>query len=76
MRKVSYITSLERDELIDNAIMNGEILLAESNLIDGNFLTFCAINEIPTPEPTKMELLKTELDSTREAVNFLLMNSF
>ena len=74
MRKVSYITSLERDELIDNAIMNGEILLAESNLIDGNFLTFCAINEIPTPEPTELELLQADLDSTKEVLNFVLMN--
>ena len=28
------------------------------------------------PEPTEVELLKAELDSTREAVNFLLMNTF
>ena len=28
------------------------------------------------PEPTEVELLKAELDSTREAVNFFLMNTF
>jgi len=49
------------------------VLDAQENLID---ITPTERPPEPTPEPTEVELLKAELDSTKEAVNFLLMNSF
>ena len=46
MRKVQYSDENERQFIIQAAIANGEILTEESNLIDGNFLTFCTKDEV------------------------------
>jgi len=44
--------------------------------VEGEIVSFEYIERPPepTPEPTELELLQTELESTKEAVNFLLMN--
>ena len=75
MRKVQYFTEQEKQGFIEEATANGEILIEEANLLDGEFLTFGTVGDIPpTPEPTKLELLQADLDATKETLNFVLMN--
>jgi len=77
MRNAQYYTVIERSSLIDKALENGEILIGESNLIEGNFLTFCTPNEcVPqeSPEPTELELLKEKYAILQGAVDFIVMN--
>ena len=60
MRKVQYFTDEEKQALIDNAVFINETLTEEANLTNGNFLTFCILDEIPTaviPMPTAEERL-------------------
>ena len=63
MRKIEYFNEQEKQILVIETMANGEILTEETNLIEGNFLTFCALEEIPPiiiPEPTELELLQED----------------
>jgi hypothetical protein len=79
--KFQYSTETEKDEIINS---NTHLHLCEQqNLFEGNFLVF---SELPLPivpyysnvefEKLKSEntLLKSQLQSTQEAVDFLIMN--
>ena len=83
MLKKIYTTDPERIVIINDMAETGMILIEDARHTAGNYLLFIGpeetepyILEPSPPEPTELELLKAELDSTREAVNFLLMNTF
>lgn len=64
MRKIQYFNDIDKQTLLDEAYGNGEILIEEANIIEGNFLTFCTVEEILEPELkrlSELEILSQQL---------------
>lgn len=73
MRKVQYTNDSERQTLLQEAALNGEILIEESNLINGNYLIFEYANEIsPPPLADQNPSIEDRIAVLEETVNFLL----
>lgn len=68
MRKVQYESLEHKEQLMNEAFLNGEILNEDAILLDGNFLTFVMPEEIQ-PQP------KTDMQILQEAVDTLILNA-
>lgn len=64
MRKVNYETQEQREQLINEASLIGEMLIKEENIVDGNFLTF---DEPCVPTIEELKKIKMDLlDASRD----------
>lgn len=67
MRKIEYKTEKEKDKFIKEATSKGEVLSAEENLIDGNFLTFTDDSDVDI-EKLKTEVIQSMSSTCRDKI--------
>ena len=59
MIEITYQSTEEREQIIDEQTQAGHILTCEKNISGGNYLIFNTTSEL-MPEPTELELLKED----------------
>ena len=74
LRKVKYYTDQEKRDLTSEATTNGEVLIEESNIVTGNFLTFCLEDEIL--KPTLQEYQQNKIIELNTLCNQTILNGF
>ena len=59
MIEITYQSTEEREQIIDEQTQAGHILTCEKNISGGNYLIFNTTSEL-MPEPTEIEVLRLE----------------